>query len=71
MTTNGKANVTLHAALRRRAAIDTAIQTIEAAAVDYLCPECGGDGEVRRVDGAGQTETVPCSACKGTGLRMK
>ena len=95
MTTNGKANATLHAALRRRAAIsaekshlqadyeqriaaldaesdslDKAIQTINAAAASYLCPKCGGDGELRRPDAAGQTETVSCPVCKGTGLKQ-
>lgn len=52
------------------ASIGNAIQVIDAAAVDYLCPECGGDGELRRPDAAGQMETVPCPVCDGTGLRM-
>ena len=51
-------------------ALDKAIQTINAAAASYLCPKCGGDGELRRPDAAGQTETVSCPVCKGTGLKQ-
>ena len=50
-------------------ALDNAVRTINAAAANYLCPKCG-DGELRRPDAAGQTETVSCSDCKGTGLKQ-
>lgn len=90
-----KTDATIHAAFRRRAAIesekkrmredyeqriaaldaesealDNAVRTINAAAASYLCPKCGGDGELRRPDAAGQTETVSCPECKGTGLKQ-
>ena len=51
-------------------ALDNAIQTINAAAADYLCPKCGGYGELRCPDAAGQTATVSCPDCKGTGLKQ-
>ena len=51
-------------------ALDNAVRTINAAAANYLCPKCGGDGELRRPDAAGQTETVSCSDCNGTGLKQ-
>ncbi len=35
-----------------------------------IYPKCGGDGEFRRPDAAGQTETASCPGCKDTGLKQ-
>lgn len=48
--------------------LDGAIDTINAVISDYLCPHCGGSGEERRCDAAGQMESVPCRKCGGTGV---
>lgn len=49
--------------------LDSAISTINDAVSAYICPNCGGSGEIRRCDAAGQMEGVKCQACKGTGVK--
>lgn len=50
--------------------IDLAYQTLNEAVADYICPVCGGTGNTRRCDAAGQMEDWPCTACNGTGVKM-
>ena len=50
--------------------IDQALAQINAAVQDYLCPACGGSGEEPHTDAAGQMESVPCSKCGGTGVKV-
>lgn len=49
--------------------IDSAIETVNKAVEPYICPVCGGSGNIRRADAAGQMEDVECSACHGTGIK--
>lgn len=48
--------------------IDKALETLNAAVQEYLCPHCKGTGTVRKADAAGQMEDWPCPKCKGTGV---
>lgn len=50
--------------------IDKALAVINDAAAPYVCKVCGGTGETRRCDAAGQMEDVTCSACHGTGINI-
>ena len=50
--------------------IDKAMETMRSAIEPYLCPSCGGSGNHRVPDAAGQMEDKPCRACKGTGIRI-
>ena len=50
--------------------IDSAYKTLNDAVADYICPVCDGTGNTRRCDAAGQMEDWPCTACKGTGVKM-
>lgn len=48
--------------------IDGALKIMAAAVKPYLCPDCGGSGNRRVPDAAGQMGDTPCRACKGTGI---
>lgn len=48
--------------------IDSAMEVVNAAIKPYLCPDCGGSGNHRVPDAAGQMENRPCPTCKGTGI---
>lgn len=50
--------------------IDSAIEVVNKAVEPHLCPVCGGSGNIRRCDAAGQMEDVECSACHGTGIKV-
>ena len=50
--------------------IDEVIKTVNAALEDYICPTCGGSGNVRRCDAAGDMEDWTCDVCKGTGIKI-
>ena len=50
--------------------INDAMKVIEDAISDYLCPRCGGTGEVRHMDAAGQMESDTCHDCHGTGIQL-
>lgn len=51
--------------------IDKAMETINGAISDYLCPRCKGTGIARVCDAAGQMEDDICPVCKGTGVINK
>lgn len=48
--------------------IDDALQTINDAAKQFLCPSCGGSGEEYYTDAAGSRDTRACHKCNGTGI---
>lgn len=50
--------------------INNAMQIIEDALKDYLCPRCKGSGEIRMCDAAGQMCDETCPKCGGTGIMM-
>lgn len=50
--------------------LDAAIKVVNKAVEPYLCPVCGGTGNTRRCDAAGQMEDVECSFCRGSGIKM-
>ena len=49
--------------------VDSAIQKVNEAIKDYLCPVCNGSGEIRVCDAAWQMESVFCTECHGTGIK--
>lgn len=49
--------------------VDDAIRIARDSVAPYLCTECGGSGNRRVPDAAGQMEDRPCKACKGTGYK--
>lgn len=49
--------------------VDSAIQKVNEAIKDYLCPACNGTGEMRFCDAAGQMESIFCTECHGTGIK--
>lgn len=48
--------------------VNKAIETLNEAVKDYLCPRCKGTGNIRRCDAAGQMEDDTCPDCRGTGV---
>lgn len=50
--------------------IDEVFDVVNKAFEPYLCPACGGSGNTRRCDAAGQMEDVECDACHGTGINV-
>ena len=49
--------------------VNQAIDTINKAMEDILCPTCHGSGELKRCDAAGQSEGYQCPDCDGTGIK--
>ena len=49
--------------------IDKAIDTLNEALKDYVCPACGGTGEESYTDAAGGRDYRKCSRCGGTGVK--
>lgn len=52
------------------AEVEKALQTLNDAVKDYICPVCKGTGNERYADAAGSRDERPCSACKGTGVKI-
>lgn len=51
-------------------AIEKAIEQCNEAIKDCHCPRCGGTGEARFCDAAGQMDSIECPACHGTGVNI-
>jgi hypothetical protein len=50
--------------------VNKALDLIKEATKDLICPVCRGTGNVRKCDAAGDMDDEPCSACKGTGIKI-
>lgn len=50
--------------------IDAAIEVLNNAVSEYICPRCQGTGTERYCDAAGDIDGRECTACKGTGIRI-
>lgn len=50
-------------------ALQAALDTVNAAIKDVICPHCDGAGEQRYTDAAGDVDTRKCRSCGGTGIR--
>ena len=48
--------------------IDQALSICNEVLKSCACQYCGGTGEERYTDAAGDTDTRPCSCCLGTGI---
>lgn len=55
---------------RQIADLDKAIDLVNEAVKDILCPTCHGCGTVRHCDAAGDMEDATCPTCKGTGVKI-
>lgn len=51
--------------------IQTALDTLNEAVKEYLCPSCKGTGTERYCDAAGDMDDRPCGRCCGTGVLAK
>ena len=51
--------------------VDSALNIVNDAVLQYLCPCCKGTGSVRRADAAGDMEDETCERCKGTGVDLE
>lgn len=50
--------------------VDRALEVINEATKQYLCPRCDGTGLIRRPDAARQMEDCECPMCRGTGIKL-
>lgn len=50
--------------------INQALETINNAVEQYLCPYCKGTGFIRVCDAAGDMDDERCPHCKGTGVKV-
>ncbi len=50
--------------------LDKAIDLVLKALDNVICPYCKGEGTIRKCDAAGQFESVQCSDCAGTGVKI-
>lgn len=47
----------------------SALDTVNEAVKDIICPACAGTGEESYTDAAGSRDTRECSRCGGTGIK--
>lgn len=52
------------------AVVDKAIEVVNEAIKEIICPTCGGSGNVRHGDAAGQMEDEEYPVCHGTGIKL-